>query len=216
LHLRRASYYNELQIQAIYDNVSIPDESFDELRTLQKMQRIAHHFQLSPRPSEELFERLIPLHMQIGSVETGMSIHSAMLYLSLHPLFTSFEDLSRSVLVGSSLPPPSPLFHIIAHSAYAVLDHFSLLNQQNRIISIAMAAERILESGLVWSIYLIVQRMSTAKTRGLTVENMETRTAMEPILKVSSLLASFTGRWKAASIYVEAWEILVDLLWKMV
>jgi hypothetical protein len=79
-----------------------------------------------------------------------------------------------------------------------------------------MAAERILESGLVWSIYLIVQRMSAAKTRGLTVENMETRTVMEPILKVSSLLASFTGRWKAASIYAEAWEILADLLWKMV
>ena len=77
-----------------------------------------------------------------------------------------------------------------------------------------MAAERVLESGVVWATYLMSQRraMPTGEPR---FSSTGIRVAMGPVLKVSTLLASFAALWKGASAYVDAWETFVELLWNV-
>lgn len=96
-----------------------------------------------------------------------------------------------------------------------MIDHFTKLNQRQMIISLWMAAERVLEAGAVWAAYLMHQRRVSGRgPQGVAA--MATDLAFAPIVKVSSLLASFAARWRPGSTYVDNWETLVELLWKMV
>ncbi|KAL2400734.1 hypothetical protein ABEF92_004968 [Exophiala dermatitidis] len=100
-------------------------------------------------------------------------------------------------------------------SAAVMIDHFTKLNQRQMIISLWMAAERVLEAGAVWAAYLMHQRRVSGRgPQGVAA--MATDLAFAPIVKVSSLLASFAARWRPGSTYVDNWETLVELLWKMV
>ncbi|KAL2397772.1 hypothetical protein ABEF93_004583 [Exophiala dermatitidis] len=100
-------------------------------------------------------------------------------------------------------------------SAAVMIDHFTKLNQRQMIISLWMAAERVIEAGAVWAAYLMhKRRVSGRGPQGVAA--MATDLAFAPIVKVSSLLASFAARWRPGSTYVDNWETLVELLWKMV
>lgn len=195
----------------ILANTSNPDPEFDELSILRHWNDIASAFTISPRPSEQFFESLIPLSLQVDLSFSDISIPSATLYLALHPLFTNQGIFSNP----TPLNPPSRLFHVIARSARTLIDHFAQLNENNRIISIWMAAERVLEAGLVWAAYLISQR-SSSPTGEHSFLSIGTGVAMGAILKVSSLLASFAARWKGGSSFVDAWETFVELLWNLI
>ncbi|KAH8895225.1 hypothetical protein GQ53DRAFT_641221 [Thozetella sp. PMI_491] len=96
---------------------------------------------------------------------------------------------------------------LVACSASRLIDHYSHLNDGNKIISVWMTAESTLQSGAIWATYLL-HRHSTVG-RGA---DMETRLALGPILKVTRLLSSFAARWKPGHEFEYAWEILVELL----
>ncbi|KAH8690800.1 hypothetical protein BGW36DRAFT_411575 [Talaromyces proteolyticus] len=209
LHLDRPSYLNDMRLQEVCGDSSSSDILHDELQTLRILRTIHRELQLSPAQPASYFENMIPLPMQVHSIESDISIHSARLYISLHPLFTS-----SGIYLTST---PSQLFQIIAYSASTMIDHFTRLNAEHRIISVYLAAESILEAGIVWSVYLMSQHLSpSAGIFHRDSINMSARTAMGPVLKVSSLLASFSVRWPPVSAYAEAWETLVDMLWIMI
>ena len=161
-------------------------------------------------PDGNVLEQLVPMPLQINSATSTISIHSATLYTALHPLLTKLESSTGGPQLGGS----SRLFHVIPQSASVVIDHFAQLNEEHKIISIWMAAERVLEAGLVWAAYLISQNSTTLPGHRIT-SIMGTRIAMGPLIKVSTLLASFAARWKSGSVHANSWETLMDQLWDM-
>lgn len=181
----------------------------DDLHVLSHQQNIIEHIMHFPLQSEDFFESLIPLHLQMRSTTSDISIHSAMLYLALHPIFTTSDVISSGSLNISN----SRLFQIVAHSASAIIDHFTRLNEDKKIISISMVAPQVLEAGLVWATYLIC-RHEIAQAGSF--HGMEPRLALGPILKVSALIASFVARWESGATYAETWETFVQLLWNMI
>lgn len=168
-------------------------------------------------------ENIIPLSMQVYSAHTDISIQSATLYTSLHPLFTGLDIISSSPDFASD-PYLSQLYQIIAKCACIIIDDYTRLNNDNKIISLWIAAERVMECGSVWAFFLISRRCrqpvtattaTTAPTATTSDYHISTRDAMMPILKVSTLLASFAARWAGCAAYVDAWETLVEMLWGM-
>ena len=166
-------------------------------------------FTVSASLSEDVLESLIPQPLQIHSTTSDMSLNSARLYTALHPLFT------RSELFGSGMPNArsSRLFYIIAGSASRIIDHFAELDKDNKIVSIFIAAEQVCEAGLVWAASLPTRNKNAAVEHQLAAKDISS--AMAPIVKVSSLLASFAARWKHGTAYVTAWKSFVELLWSM-
>lgn len=211
LHLRRPSPFCAARLAPPFTDPPRPEALADELDVLRLLDNISDHFTAVPRTSPDILESLLLLPMEIDAITPMINIHSATLYLSFHPLFTTSEMHSSGPLDSQS----SRLLHIVAHSATVVISHFAKLNDENRVISVWMAAERVLEAGLVWAYYLMHQRR-TAATVGHTFSSLSTRAAVSPILKVCTLLASFTARWKNGLAYMESWEIFVELLWNMV
>ena len=181
-----------------------------DLRILSYLHNIAHAFVTLPRPSEDFVESLIPEPMQVRSKNSDITLPSAILYSAMHPLFTTLDPCCGRMLDEASLR----LFHVIARSACTIIDHFVSLNKSNRIISLWMAAERVLEGGAIWATYLMSQHHTTS-TEEQFFSNIETRIAMGPISKVSALLASFETRWKDGSVYMDVWEAFVELVWNV-
>lgn len=98
-------------------------------------------------------------------------------------------------------------------SASALIDHFTVLNNEGKVLSLWLTAGRTLEAGVVWAFYLLRQR--TVSSTGQGGGSRVSGEAMNPLLKVSALLASFAARWSAGMAYADAWQTLVDLLWGM-
>ncbi|EXJ92791.1 hypothetical protein A1O3_01344 [Capronia epimyces CBS 606.96] len=210
LHFRRPSPFCAMRLRTISEEASSSGHLPDELTVASHLLDLAEKFTISPRPPESTFERLIPVSMQLTSINSPISIHSATLYTALHPLMTNSDAASKGILNDSSMR----LFHVIAHSASAVIDHFARLDGGRKIISLWMAADRVLEAGLVWASYLMYHRITTPGYR--PSDSIGTRVAMSPVLKVSALLASFSARWNSATAHVQAWETVVELLWSLV
>ncbi|KAH8680691.1 hypothetical protein BX600DRAFT_444917 [Xylariales sp. PMI_506] len=211
LHFRRPVQLHKSQLNIALSNTIDPDISSDELGIVQCWSEIEYAFTISPRPPEQFFENLIPLSLQVDIMSSDIHLRSARLYLALHPLFTHQDVLSNMALPNQG----SRLFQIIARSAHTMIDHYARLNETNKIISIWMAAERVLEAGLVWAAYLISHRNSSPMGEHCFL-SMGTGLAMSAILKVSALLASFAARWKEGAAFVDAWGTFVELLWNMI
>ena len=169
-----------------------------------------HKLTILPHLSAQVLERLIPLPLQVALPGSEGDISSAMLYLVLHPLFTTSEIISGKSLDTISLR----LFCIVANSARIVIDHLADLHHSHRIISLWMATERLFEGGLVWAAFLVSQSHASRRG-GQDIPHMDRGTAMGPLLKVSSLLASFSMACKDGGAYVDAWEAFLELLWHM-
>lgn len=191
------------------ENSAISGILSDDLETLCHQQHIIEQITRYPSQSEDFFESLIPFRLQVTSTSSRIGIHSAMLYLTLHPIFTTSDTLSSV----SANVPTSRLLSTVAQSAAVIIDHFACLNQDKKIISICIAAEQVLEAGLVWAAYLISRDQATQIGSFFA---MEKGLALGPIMKVSALLASFVARWESGSAYAEAWETFVQLLWNMI
>ncbi|KAH8646260.1 hypothetical protein BX600DRAFT_158322, partial [Xylariales sp. PMI_506] len=207
LHFGRLSPFNDTHRS--YSTTESPslDAMSQELDLLDCLRTISHAFAAQPHCSAKHLENLIPPPLRVELATSVIGIRPASLYIALHRLFTTSIPYYHETMDASD----SRLFQIVAHSAVSVIDHISQLNESDKIISLWMNAERVLECGAVWAAYLISQRHSAGEGGA----RMETRLSMSPILKVSSLLASFAARWKAGSEFVNAWEILVELLWDM-
>lgn len=163
---------------------------------------------MTPMPSQDYFEDLIPNELKVLPGEFDINPSSATLYLALHPLFTSADSdiFSNLSLDGHS----SELLRIIADSASTIIDGFVQMNKDHKILSIWRGVERILEAGAVWGIYLItLQRTKSVSGKD---HRILTSSAMGPLLKCSTLLASFAERWKDGLIYAQIWETFLSLL----
>lgn len=75
----------------------------DPLTIYKVLRQITHGFTITPVPHQTYFENIIPRHLQVASTGTDIGIQSAMLYVSLHPLFTtSPADIFRA-FIGSNI-----------------------------------------------------------------------------------------------------------------
>ncbi|EXJ79494.1 hypothetical protein A1O1_08758 [Capronia coronata CBS 617.96] len=210
MHFRRPSPFCAMRLSVSSDKPSVSTDLPDELKVMSHLFDIAERFTTLPRPSDSLMESLIPLQMQLASTDSHVSIQSATLYTALHPLLTDWDMATKGMLDSHS----KRLRLVIAHSASTVINHFARLDGEKRIISLWMAADKVLEAGLVWATYLMHRR--TAPTEYEPSAPMGPLVAMSPILKVSALLASFSARWESGIAHAQAWESLVELLWNVV
>jgi hypothetical protein len=210
LHFRRPSIICEMQrisepnSAAFHQSAASPSAIYDHLLSIN--QGLA----TTPRPSQEHFENLIPRELKVLAGDLNISPSSATLYLALHPLFTASrsEIFTTTPLDDSS----SDLLKIVANSASAIIDGFIQLNKTHMIISIWRSAERVLEAGAVWAMYVIkLQLMASPSTRAQLRES----SAMSPLLKCNNLLISFSERWKPSLIYAQIWETFLLQLWGM-
>ncbi|EXJ75646.1 uncharacterized protein A1O5_00153 [Cladophialophora psammophila CBS 110553] len=212
MHFGRPSLFFDTQIQLHLEDLPTPNLLSDELYIASCLHSIARALTTVPVPTETFLEALIPYPLQVKSLGSEIDLSSATLYTALNPLFT---DPDRFAGVGILNMASPRVVHVIAKSASVIIDHFTLLNEKNSIISIWLAAERVLEAGTVWAASLVhQQRWAGPRPQHLSATG--TDVALSPIVKVSSLLASFAARWKAGSVYVSTWEIVVESLWKMV
>lgn len=210
IHLGRPSLYLDNRLQLYLAISSILNHSSDDLYLARCLLLIKRKFDAAAAPSEAYLEAQIPHALQVNSASTDISLPSAVLYLSLHPLLTNLDMFSHAEIISGL---SSRMLLLIITSASIVIDHFTQLNNRNSIISIWLSAERVLIAGAVWVASLIHQKHSAAHN---TPSIAATSTLMNPIVKVSSLLASFAARWKAAESYVTAWNVLVDILWQII
>ncbi|KAI1617334.1 hypothetical protein EDD36DRAFT_160891 [Exophiala viscosa] len=209
-YFRRPSPFCTMHLRTLFADSFTTNTRSAELCTLSHLQEIMDIISTSLELSEGNLENLIPITLQVPSVNTGVSLESATLYIALQSRVTELGLLNPRVVHG----PPSRLFQIVANSASTLIDHFIRLNEGNKLISVFMAAERVFEAGLVWSSYLFSHQ--TAITAGYQLPSrMSIKVMMNPIMRVSALLASFAARWKHGSAYVRAWEALVELLWNI-
>lgn len=210
-HFRRTSLILDTRLRLCLEKVHPSDALADELYFASCLHNISHALTTVAVPTETYLESLIPISLQISSLSSEIKMPSATLYTALHPLFTHPDSFARS---GTFNIPSPRIIHTIAKSAAVVIDHFTRLNQRQMIISIWIAAERVVEAGAVWAAYLIRERsLSGRALQGVAING--TDFPLAPIVKVSSLLASFAARWKPGSAYANNWETLVELLWKM-
>jgi len=184
----------------------------DELHVARCLQKLLCSLTTVPVRDEAFLEAQIPLSLQVTSLGSEISLPSAILYIALHPLLTDSDLFAEQNFMNR---PSSRLVHIITTSASVIIDHFTQLNEKNSIISIWVAAERILVAGAVWAAGLMHRKhLSGPGLQG--VSNPGTGVTLDPIIKVSSLLASFAARWKAGSSYVTTWNAVVDSIWQTI
>lgn len=212
VHFGRPSLCFDARLQLYFEDVPTPNVLSDELYVTNCLNSISRALNTIPTPTEALLEALIPPALHVTSFDPEIGLISATLYTALGPLLT---DPGSIVGVGILTTPSPRLVHVIAKSASVLIDHFTQLNKRNMIISIWVAAELVLKAGAVWAASLMHKQQISGPTVPRHIFATELDVTMGPIIKVSSLLASFAARWNAGSIYVQSWETLVELFWKM-
>jgi hypothetical protein len=176
------------------------------------LKNIVHAFSASPMPSEAYFIDLIPPELRVNSGEGDIPLSSARLYLALRGRFTS--DI-RDINPDGTLPRcSSTLLRVIARSASTIIDSIAYDNTHQKLVSLWMAAERLMEAAIVWGSYLTILKQTENSSGGILAIGLPT--AMNPILQCSTVLASFAGRWKKGGIYMKVWEAYVSLLWGII
>ncbi|KIW79388.1 hypothetical protein Z517_06000 [Fonsecaea pedrosoi CBS 271.37] len=211
LHFGRPSLFLQTYLRPSADHVSPLHALSNELGVESSLHRIHRTLATVPVPSERYLEALIPQFLQVASAGSEISLSSARLYLALSPLFIDSDRFGNGV--GMNAPSPR-MVHLITESASVLIDHYTRLNQTTSIISIWMTAEHVLIAGVIWAAGLVHQhRLSGPRLQ--TISATGPGPALGPIVKVSSLLASFSARWKAGSAFVNAWETVVETLWQV-
>lgn len=156
-------------------------------------------------------ESLIPADLKVSRGDFRINASSAIVYVALHPLFTSC-----TTAMFSSTPldeNAAELLRIIAESASTIIDGFVKLNKEHQVLSIWHSAERVLQAGAVWATYLISLRCTQSHHRSDVLSQTRTKSSITPLLKCTKLLVSFAERWKDGVIYSQIWETFLSLLW---
>ncbi|KAK8237093.1 hypothetical protein HDK77DRAFT_307152 [Phyllosticta capitalensis] len=145
------------------------------------------------------------LRINLESGPSDVSLGQAQVYLTLHPLFTS---------PGAGIHCCSPdLLSKIALAAAAFITHTHKLNKERRVVSIWVTAENVLQAGAAWAAYLMLHSQRDSPLHDYHVPKpIDKIPPMEPIVRCSSLLASFAERWKGGRRFCQAWEAFTDLL----
>lgn len=153
---------------------------------------------------------LIPPALRVELPHDRVTLSSALLYVTLQPLFTTEEIMFGKPLDEST----SNAFHIVAKSACTIIDRLRELNKSGKVLSLWMDADRVLRCGKIWLYYLVYHSQSGQVVGTQSPMNYAGQ-SMAPVLQVTSLLSSFAARFKGASASLSAWEACVALLWPM-
>ncbi|KUJ13382.1 uncharacterized protein LY89DRAFT_687518 [Mollisia scopiformis] len=145
LHFRRPSQFCEMRLKTIIGNLDGHKQLLEELNILPYLHAIAQKLRDVPDPSERLLEELVPLPLRIYSTTSDISIALATVYTALHPLFTASETFWNRIF-DDALPG---LLQLIAYSSLTIIDHVGRLNANNKVLSVWMTAERVLEFGAI-------------------------------------------------------------------
>jgi hypothetical protein len=194
-----------------YDEFRRTNAPLDDLVTAKCLREIANTFATTNADELDL-EALIPIHLRVPTITSKIDYSSASVYIALHPLIT---DLSVCTEPLSPSPPSKRIVHVIKMSASVVIDHFTRVNEARSITSISQAAEQVFLAGLVWISGLLYDKHTPPMASNFHHSHSSAQ-ALTPILRVSSLLASFAARWQAGDGFVSAWNIVVDLLWQAI
>lgn len=210
-HFGRPSLFYEDRLQLHLQDPPTAVDVADDLNIARYLFKIRCENTALPIRDRVLLETQIPLQLRITSSELDIGIPSATLYLALHPLLTDPILATRSDLL--SWPEPR-LVHAITASASVIIDHIAQLNENNAIISIWMTIEQVMVAGAVWIAGLLHRKANA----GSQLQDSFTTTdvALDPVMKVSTLLASFAARWHPASSYVTLWNAVVESMWQAV
>ncbi|KAK7523030.1 uncharacterized protein IWZ02DRAFT_260707 [Phyllosticta citriasiana] len=156
--------------------------------------------------SPDVETRLIPACLRINSESAwgNVSLGQAQVYLTLHPLFTSPGAGTHCCSTN--------LLSKIALAAAAFIMHTHKLNKERRVISIWVSAENVIQAGAAWAAYLMLHSQRDSPLHDYHILNLADLPAIEPIVKCSSILASFAERWKGGRRYCQAWEAFADML----
>ncbi|KAK7632574.1 hypothetical protein IWX48DRAFT_638572 [Phyllosticta citricarpa] len=156
--------------------------------------------------SADVETRLIPACLRINSESAwgDVSLGQAQVYLTLHPLFTSPGAGTHCCSQN--------LLSKIAMAAAAFIMHTHKLNKERRVISIWVSAENVIQAGAAWAAYLMLRSQRDSPLHDYHILNLADLPAIEPIVKCSSILASFAERWKGGRRYCQAWEAFADML----
>ncbi|KIV96491.1 hypothetical protein PV10_00353 [Exophiala mesophila] len=224
LYLCRPSYFCEMYLKIGVENVPTSHYPHDGKAFLTSLYNVTTQVNSIPRLSATSLEDFIPNPYRLDSTRVmdhkTISPETATLYMALHPLFTTL-NLNPTAASSSSLlsgvnevsPSSSQMLKSIAMSACALIDHFTLLNDEGQVLSLWLTAGRTLEAGALWVFYLVRRRITL--DTGQDGGSLTASEAVSPLLKVSALLASFAARWSPGVAYANSWQALVDLLWGM-
>jgi hypothetical protein len=137
---------------------------------------------------------------------------SARLYIALHPILTNPGHSSAGGVLDAAW---SRLAAVVAKSALTIIEHVVRQNKSNMVIAISQTSNQILEAGVVWAYCLLLQKLSKLSITH-TLPARGTRGQLSPVIQVSRLLTSFAARWKPGSVYVDAWNTVLELIWHLV
>lgn len=208
LHFRRpVSFWPDSEIRQI-----IGPDPFTPIAINNSVLRISESLSLQPRPSQERLEHLIPLQLRVLRSDKGpIPFSSATIYLALHPVFTDYLSDLCSDHTSTTQIISTGLLEIIAASASVVIDRYVQLQEEHMLLSVWIAAERVLEAGAVWATYLlIVKEMQTDDDANSACGN--TKKSMLPLWKCGNLLTSCAERWKGGRVYCKVWETFLSMI----
>src|ERR1700733_7262491 len=121
MHFGRPSLFFHIHLQLYLQNLPAPNVVSDELYVESCLHGISEALTTLPVPTESYLETLIPLSLQVSSLDSEIILSSATLYAALHPLLTDSDSFAS----GGIFDRPSPrMVHIIAKSATVIIDHF--------------------------------------------------------------------------------------------
>lgn len=170
--------------------------------------RISDALSLQPQPPYEHLEQLIPLQLRVARNAVSISLPSARIYLALHPLFTDrLYDLFSDQMAEQD---KVDLWKIVATSASVVIESYVRLQKEQRLLSVWLAAERVLEAAAVSAIYFLVTRRTHVGSAEAAYNSLDESTL--PLWKCANLLTSYAERWKEAIAYSRIWDTFLSLL----
>lgn len=210
LHFRRPSYLQaKLTLPESRDLPGI-GAIYRESVVWSNIVSIAQALIDSPSLPAAQLESMIPVQLRITKPETRIEISSALLYITLQPIFTTAE-----IIAGQPLDEKTfVIFRSTAMSACTMINHKCELDNSGRTLSLWLEADRVLRCGILWLYYLIYQsrrqRLGGDRSPFMAMGNM-----MAPLLQVTSLLSSFAARFRDASASLSAWEACTAMLWPM-
>lgn len=173
--------------------------------------RISESLSLQPRPSQEHLEQIISPQLRVlHSSNFPIPLSSATIYLALHPTFTDHLSNLFSGHIPTTQIISTDLLETIAASASVVIDGYFQLQKEHMLLSVWIAAERVLEAGAVWATYLLLKKMQTDEDT--TSACSDIKKSLLPLLKCGNLLTAYAERWKRGELYRKVWDAFQSMI----
>ncbi|KAL2822243.1 hypothetical protein BDW59DRAFT_163835 [Aspergillus cavernicola] len=183
-----------------------PSTQYQTLRALSRHRttwldtciQISQLFEQEERVTEAKMALVFPQWRQDSHLREQLTPETALIYLSLHPLFTT--DLTW---LGSESLPDCPcsleLLLYVSHAARSYIEHL-FTPSVPAVLCIWMTLERVLRAGFVWVIS-VVYRLRTER-------QVDVADLLTPLTRCDHVLSVLVERWKPGLPYYSSWDIV--------